>query len=223
MEKRLADEQKVSGCPAVRRDGSLLVTPSELHGGKLFLIVGPSGSGKGTVIKEISKKYPGFVYPVSYTTRGKRPGEVDGEVYHFVSKDEFKRMIKDEELLEYAIVHSDNYYGTSKKDILNPMETGAVVVREVDIQGFHSIQKIVPPKKMVSIFMKVSDLNDLKGRILMRGPLSDEELKRRLDSAAKELSQAGDCDYQVPNEWGKVKQCVGAVDKIIIDEIKDLY
>src|SRR3990167_4949869 len=223
MRGRLADEQKISGSPAALRDGSLLATPSELPGGKLFLIVGPSGSGKGTVIKEISKKYPGFVYPVSYTTREKRQGEADGEVYHFVSQDEFKRMIKDEELLEYAIVHSDNYYGTSKKDILEPMETGAVVVREVDIQGFHSIQKIVHRKKLVSIFMKVSDENDLRGRILRRGQLSEEELEKRMESARKELAHAGDCDYQVRNEWGKVSQCVNEVEQIILAEIKDLY
>lgn len=191
--------------------------------GKLFLIVGPSGSGKGTVIKALAKKFPGFVYPISYTTRAAREGENDGEVYHFVTREKFERMIKDGDFLEYAIVHSNNYYGTAKREIIDALEGGAVVIREVDIQGFHSIRKIIPKKNLVSIFMKVSDLNDLKGRILMRGPLSDEELKRRLDSAAKELSQAVDCDYQVRNEWGKVKECVGAVDKIILDEIKDLY
>ncbi|MEK7085865.1 MAG: guanylate kinase [Patescibacteria group bacterium] len=193
-----------------------------LHG-KLFLIVGPSGSGKGTVIKALEAKYPGFVFPISYTTRFAREGEEDGKVYHFVTRKKFEQMIKDGDFLEYAIVHSNNYYGTAKQEIVNALESGAVVIREVDIQGFHSIQKIIPKKNLTSIFMKVSDLNDLKGRILMRGALSDEELKRRLDSAAKELAQEGDCDYQVPNEWGKVKECVGAVDKIIIDEIKDLY
>ncbi len=193
-----------------------------LHG-KLFLIVGPSGSGKGTVIKALAAKYRGFVFPVSYTTRVAREGEKNGEVYHFVTRKKFEQMIKDGDFLEYAIVHSNNYYGTAKQEIVDALKSGAVVIREVDIQGFHSIQKIIPKKNLVSIFMKVSDLNDLKGRILMRGALSDEELKRRLDSAAKELAQEGDCDYQVPNEWGKVKQCVWAVDKIIIDEIKDLY
>ena len=90
--------------------------------GKLFLIVGPSGSGKGTVISELKVAHPDFVYPVSYTTRDMRDGEKNGEVYHFVSRDEFKRMIEDDELLEYAIVHSNNYYGTSKKDIVDSLE-----------------------------------------------------------------------------------------------------
>lgn len=191
--------------------------------GKLFLIVGPSGSGKGTVIKELKRRYPGFVYPVSYTTRRPRPGEKDGEVYHFVSREEFERMIEAEELLEYATVHSDNYYGTSKKDILDPLAGGAVVVREVDIQGFHSIRKLVEPDRLVSIFMKVSDEDDLRGRILRRGPISDDELQKRLNSAKKEIAQADQCDHQVENKWGEIAQSVNAVEKIILAEIKDLY
>lgn len=195
----------------------------EKYSGKLFLIVGPSGSGKGTVIKELSKKYSGFVYPVSYTTRVPRKGEQDGVVYNFVSREKFEKMIAEGDFLEYAIVHSNNYYGTSRKDILQALETGAVVIREVDIQGFKSIRKTLPKENLVSIFMKVSDENDLRQRILMRGELPEEELKRRLESARKELAQAGDCDYQVENKWGEVRACVSNVERIILEEIKNLY
>ncbi len=191
--------------------------------GKLFLIVGPSGSGKGTVIKALAAKYSGFFYPISYTTREPREREKDGEVYHFVPREKFEQMIKNEEFLEYAIVHSNNYYGTGKKEIVDALEGGAVVVREVDIQGFHSIRKIIPKENLVAIFMKVPNLTDLKGRILMRGAIEPEELQRRLDSAARELAQAGDCDYQVHNEWGKKKACVSEVEKIVLEEIKGLY
>jgi len=191
--------------------------------GKLFLIVGPSGSGKGTVIDEIEKQYPGFVFPVSHTTRDPRKGEVDGDTYHFTSKEKFKAMIEAGEFLEYAVVHSDNYYGTSKEDILGPLRQGSVVIREVDIQGFHSIRDLLPEENLVSIFMKVSDLEDLTQRILRRGELPKEELQRRLQSAQKELEQAKDCNYQVENQWGKIGECVRAVLKIILAEIKDLY
>lgn len=194
-----------------------------MFSGKLFLIVGPSGSGKGTVIKELSKKYSGFVYPVSYTTRVPRVGEKDAVVYNFVTRKKFEEMIAEGDFLEYAIVHSNNYYGTSKKNILQALERGAVIIREVDIQGFKSIQKIVPKENLVSIFMKVSDENDLRERILMRGMLPEEELGRRLESARKELAQAGDCDYQVENKWGEIRACVSNVERIILEEIKDLY
>lgn len=194
-----------------------------MYKGKLFLIVGPSGSGKGTVISRLKEKYSGFVYPISYTTREPRDGEAEGEVYHYISRDEFKKMIDEGEFLEYAIVHSNNYYGTSKKDILDPLKDGAVVIREVDIQGFHSIKEIVPNENLISIFMKVPDLEDLKARILRRGEMTDDELQRRMDSALKETSQADQCNYQVPNKWGEIDESVGAVEAIVLKEIEGMY
>jgi len=191
--------------------------------GKLFLIVGPSGSGKGTVIHELKKKFGGFIYPISYTTREIRDGEKPDDVYHFISKEKFEDMIKNDEFLEYAIVHSNNYYGTPKKDILDPVKNGSVVVREVDIQGFHSIQKLIPKENLVSIFMTVSNIEDLRGRIKRRAEISDEELERRLQSAQKEMAQGNDCDYRVENEWGKIKKCVNLVERIILAELKDWY
>jgi guanylate kinase len=198
------------------------VSENEGLRGLLVLIVGPSGSGKGTVIGKLKEKYPDFVYPVSSTTRAKRRGEKEGEVYNYISKSEFEKMIKNGEFLEYAIVHSNNYYGTLKSGIIEPLKEGAVVVREVDMQGFLSIKKIIPDKNLVSIFMKVPDLDDLKKRILRRGKMSDDELKRRMDSTIKEIAKAKECDYQVDNKWGKIDECVKNVEKIILKEIRNL-
>ena len=191
--------------------------------GKLVLIVGPSGSGKGTVISRLKVKYPGYVYPVSYTTREPREGETEGEVYHFISKEEFEKMIKDDGFLEYATVHSSDYYGTAKKEIMDALSQGAVVVREVDIQGFHSIKDLLPSENLITIFMEVTDQEDLKNRILKRGEMSDEEVERRMQSTLSEIAQADQCDYRVENKWGEVDRCVGDVEKIILNEIKDLY
>lgn len=191
--------------------------------GKLILIVGPSGSGKGTVINRLKQNFPGFVFPISYTTRDPREGEKDGDSYHFVTKEKFEQMIDAGEFLEHAIVHSDNYYGTNKEEIMGPLREGAVIVREVDIQGFHSIKELVPKENLLTIFMKVSSLEDLRGRILRRGKMSEEELQKRMDSTLKEIEQADECDYQVENKWGEIDQCVGNVATIILDEIKDLY
>lgn len=191
--------------------------------GKLFLIVGPSGSGKGTIINRLKKKYTGFFYPVSYTTRDPRPGEKDGDVYHFVTKKKFEERLAKGDFLEYAVVHSNNYYGTAKKKIMDALEGGAVIVREVDIQGFLSIAKIIPKKNLVSIFMKVADEEDLKQRILRRGDLPADELLIRMRSAKKEIAQAKLCDYEVENKWGEVDDCLFNVEQIILEEIKYLY
>ncbi|MFA6918143.1 MAG: guanylate kinase [Candidatus Gracilibacteria bacterium] len=191
-----------------------------LKAGKLFLIVGPSGSGKGTVIAELKGVFTAFVYPISYTTRKIREGEKPDDVYHFIAREEFEKMIKEDDFLEYAIVHSNEYYGTSKKDIMEALKAGKTVIREVDMQGFNSIKNIIPKEQLVSIFMKVSDLDDLKQRILRRGQMSDEELKRRMDSAIKEMAKASQCDYQVENRWGEIKQCVDYVEQIIRAELE---
>lgn len=189
--------------------------------GKLFLIVGPSGSGKGTVISLLKERYPQFVYPVSYTTRDPRPGEKEGEVYHYISKAEFEEGIGNGRFLEWAQVHKDNYYGTSKEQIVSALEAGQVVIREIDIQGFKSIQAELPKENLVSIFLEVTDLEDLKKRILGRGKLPDEEIQRRMESAMKEISQADLCDYRVDSKHGEIEACFKSVEEIILKEKQD--
>ncbi len=190
--------------------------------GKLFLIVGPSGVGKGTVIAHLKGRRPKFVYPISATTRSPRPGEKDGVVYHFVSHDEFKKMIEEGDLLEYAIVHNKEYYGTLKKPILKALKAGRTVIREVDMQGCESIQKVMPKENLISIFLTVPDRQDLIDRILKRGKLPEEEIKRRMKSAEKEFAKGGKvCDYQVPSLNNKIKECVDEVESIIMSEISN--
>jgi len=191
--------------------------------GKLFLIVGPSGTGKGSVIENLKRIYPGFVFPVSCTTREMREGEVEGKTYHYISKEEFETKIEVGDFLEYAIVHETNYYGTLLKEFTEPLERGACVVREVDMQGFESIRDIFPKENLVSIFIKVSDSVDLRQRILDRSPMTPDELDHRMKSFELEMAKADTCDYVVENENGKLGNTIRAVEKIILDEFKDMY
>ncbi|MBU0667946.1 guanylate kinase [Patescibacteria group bacterium] len=188
--------------------------------GLLFIICGPSGVGKGTVIRHLKKKYPWFKYPISHTTREIRPGEKDGEVYHFISREEFEKGIKEGKFLEWARVHETNYYGTLKKPIIEALKAGEVIVREVDVQGAHSMKKVVPAKNLVTIFLKAESKEKLLSRIAKRGELPQAEIRRRMRSAEREMDQADDFNYQVWNLQDQIRKCVGDVKKIIEAELK---
>jgi len=188
--------------------------------GLIFIISGPSGVGKGTVIRYLKKKYDWFQYPISHTTREIRPGEKDGEVYHFITKEEFERGIEAEEFLEWAQVHETNYYGTLKKPIMEALEAGEVVVREVDVQGAQSMKKVVPAKNLVTIFLKAESKEKLLSRIAKRGELPKAEIERRMRSAEKEMDQADDFDYQVWSLQDQIPKCVADTEEIVEAELK---
>lgn len=187
--------------------------------GKLFLIMGPSGSGKGSLIAELKKKHPEFVFPISVTSREKRKGEVDGDVYHFVSKEGFEKKIENDELLEWAVVHQNNCYGTLKKPIYDAIEKGQIVIREVDVQGFEMIREIIPVEQLVSIFIMPDSIENLVERIKNRSKISDEEVRRRVESSKKEIEKSDECDYVIHNSDGKLDEAVEEVEKIIESQI----
>ena len=186
--------------------------------GKLFLILGPSGSGKGVTIKCLRERFKHAVFPVSCTTRSPRPSEKDGEVYHFLSKEEFEKRLKAGEFLEWAIVHNDNYYGTLKKAILDAFEAGKMVVREVDMQGVQSIRRLLPREQVCAIFITTASWEILRDRIMRRNREPDEELERRNQSYVKEMEFSKQCDYVVESEEGKLGELCDKVCAIIDKE-----
>lgn len=187
--------------------------------GKLFLILGPSGSGKGTVMDYLRKEFPDAVFPISCTTRFPRPGENNGEVYHFLNREEFKKRIADGEFLEWAVVHNDNFYGTLKKPILNALASGKIVIREVDMQGVESIRKILPAGQVVAIFITAPSWENLKKRILGRSKIPEDELIQREKSFKREMEFSKKCDFVVMSEEGRIdKFCQETAD--ILRKIK---
>lgn len=183
--------------------------------GTLFLILGPSGSGKGTVIKHLRKVFSEAIFPVSCTTRPPRPNERQGEVYYFLTKEDFKKRLEAGDFLEWAMVHNDNFYGTLKKPITEALAAGKMVIREVDIQGVQSIEKLFPRAQVVSIFITAPSWENLKQRILKRSVLPGEELAEREKSFQKEMAFSSQCDFVVMSEEGKIAEYCGAVEKII--------
>ena len=183
--------------------------------GKLILILGPSGSGKGTIINYLKNKYKDFVFPASYTTREKRPNEIEGDAYHYISQSEFEEEIKQNKLLEWAIVHEDNSYGTDKNEIESALEKGQTIVREVDIQGVRSIWKILGKENVYTIFIAAQSWQDLERRIKNRANIDDNELEKRERSYHKEMEFADECDYIAPNVYGEIDKAFVDIDNIL--------
>jgi guanylate kinase len=188
--------------------------------GKLFLLVGPSGSGKSSVFLELKNKHPEYTYPLSATTRPMREGEKDGDIYHFFTRKQFEEGIKRGDFVEYALVHQSHYYGVIKKPLLEALKRGETVVREVDIQGFDSIRQQIPETNLITIFITVPDKQELIDRIVNRAAISKEELDKRLESMHREFSKARECDYLVENKHGALEDTVSSVEKIIDSETK---
>jgi len=163
----------------------------------ILVISAPSGTGKTTIIKELSKKEP-LRYSISHTTRPKRVEEIDGLHYHFVTKKEFQELNQGGAFLEVAYIH-DHWYGTSWKSLTMNNDSNQWLMLDIDTQGFSSIKRKVPD--IVSVFILPPNLEALKDRILNRQPNIDKkELELRLGLAKSEIAQAFDYDYTIFND-----------------------
>lgn len=169
------------------------VTPK----GVLLVVSGPSGAGKGTICQLLRDQLPDLGYSISVTTRQPRTGEVDGVNYFFKTVPEVKEMIAAGELLEYAEVYG-NYYGTPRKYVEDLLNSGRDVLLEIDIQGALQIKKRFP--EGVFVFIVPPSLDELSARIYKRGTDSEEVIKRRMASAAGELTYAQEYDYIIVND-----------------------
>lgn len=166
--------------------------------GVLIVLSGPSGVGKGTVRKALFEEPDvDFQYSISMTTRHPRDGEVDGEDYFFVTRDEFEQKIQDGEMLEYA-EYVGNYYGTPKSFIDDSLAAGKDVLLEIEVQGALQVKEKMP--EGAYIFLTPPDLQALKERLIMRGTEQPEVIERRVHAATKEIQMMANYDYAVVND-----------------------
>ena len=181
------------------------------YGGFLFVISGPSGVGKDTVVSEIKKLKHPYHYPITLTTRKPRIEEIDGTHYFFVNKTKFQELILQDQLLEWANVYGD-LYGVPKEPVYKALEKGTQVILKLDVQGALKIKSDFP--KSTLIFITAPD-SELKSRLIKRMTESNEEISQRLETAKKEKKMIREFDYKINNKNGNLKDTVSQINKII--------
>lgn len=177
--------------------------------GKLIVISGASGVGKGTVLKRIMEKRKDFSFSVSATTRPPRPGEEDGVHYYFVTKERFEEMIAQKAFLEYD-AHAANYYGTPRSQAEEKMERGHVLL-DIEPNGAKQVKEAAP--ESVLIFIMPPNLQELERRLRGRGDTSEDQIKLRMERAVWEMEQRHWYDYVVVND--EVERCTDEILNIL--------
>jgi guanylate kinase len=168
-----------------------------MRSGHLYIVSGPSGAGKGTLVKELGQRLPDLWVSVSATTRTPRPGERDGVDYFFLTSPEFEGRVRTGEFLEHAEVHG-NRYGTLRSAVERRLARGMDVILEIDPQGAFQVRKRMDRSRL--IFVKAPSTDDLEKRIRHRGAETDDQIRTRLETGRREMELEGSYDHVVIND-----------------------
>ncbi len=179
---------------------------------RLFIISGPSGVGKDSVLEKLNSQYPDARYVVTATSRAMRPGERDGTHYRFLDRADFERQIDEGQFLEHALVY-DNLYGVPRQDIVDGLAAGQHVIVKVDVAGAHTLRTLIG--NTVSIFMLPESMDALLNRLRARKTEDPEILARRFRTAAAEIDRASEFDYVVFNRGGRMAETVMSICSVI--------
>lgn len=186
--------------------------------GIVFVISGPSGSGKGTVVDILRKIYPNAGVSVSATSREPREGETEGVNYYYKTRDEFEKLIKNNEVLEYT-EYNGNYYGTLKSEAERIIGSGQDLILEIEVDGGRQIKKLLGDD-CVLIMLMAPNSDEQEKRLRERGTESDDVINGRLERTREEINEAAAYDYIVVNENKKSSECAGVIVSIIKAEHK---
>lgn len=183
--------------------------------GKLIVVSGPSGVGKGTVLKAMMAKKPGMAFSVSATTRAPRPGEEDGKDYYFVTRERFEQMIAEDGFLEYDN-HASNYYGTPRQQMEEKRSNGHVLL-DIEPNGAMAVKKAEP--NAVLVFIMPPSMEELEHRLRGRGDTSEEQIQMRMERAVWEMEQRFWYDHVVLND--DAQRCAAEILELIDGENAD--
>lgn len=183
-----------------------------MNKGKIFVISGPSGSGKDTLMAEIFKKRPDIKFSISSITRPMRVGEVEGQKYNFISREKFEEMLEKDMFLEHN-EFVGNYYGTPKQPVLDAAENGFNILIEVDVNGADQIRAKLP--QALSIFIMPPSVEVLMQRLSGRGTETEDIIAKRMESALSEMARSKEYDYIVINDdiQTAVDEIIAIIDK----------
>lgn len=179
-------------------------TQDQPRRGGVFVVSGPTAVGKGTVCGRLRELHPEIFVSVSATTRAPRPGEIEGVHYHFVDDETFDRMVAEDGLLEWAVVHQRARYGTPRQPVEDAVARGQVVVLEIDLQGARQIRQSYP--QATHIFLAPPSWDELVRRLVGRGTETPEQQQERLETAKRELAARTEFDEVVVN--GQIEETV---------------
>ena len=182
-----------------------------------IVLSSPSGAGKTTITKKISQKYPKIKISISHTTRKPRSNEIDGVDYHFVSKDKFENLIKENKFYEYAKIF-DNYYGTSKQSVNKLHKENYDVVFDIDWQGTKQLSKY-KELNLIKIFILPPNKKELKNRLINRNQDNNETVEKRLNQYENDIQHWSDYDYVLINQ--DLESCFNQIEKIIENHKKE--
>lgn len=181
--------------------------------GLIFIISGPAGSGKGTVVNIIRSRTESIGVSVSATTRDPRPGEVDGVSYHFITREKFLELLGKGEIIEHT-EYCANLYGTMRSEVERITGEGRDVILEIEVEGAMQVKELIGDG-VVTVMLAAPGAAELERRLRGRGTETEESIRRRMTRAKDELSCASKYDYFVTNETGRAEECADLVMKIM--------
>ena len=178
--------------------------------GRVFVITGPSGAGKGTLIRGLLERLPELELSVSATTRAPRPGERDGTHYHFMDTDEFERRVQDDEFVEHAS-YSGASYGTLRAELERRLHAGTPVVLEIEVQGARQVREAMP--EALAVFIAPPSRDALRARLVGRGTDTTEQIEQRMQTAERELEAQPEFAHVIVND--RLEQATDELERIV--------
>ena len=186
--------------------------------GAYILVVGPTGSGKNTLINAAREAIPGLAFAVSATTRAMREGEADGVNYHFLSRKEFMHRVGEGMFLEWA-EYGGNLYGTLRSEVEPAIASGSLILSDIELQGVRQVLENLPKEERVTIFIDAGPWEELVERITARAPMSEEDLARRHAHYDEEMAFKSEADFVISNRAGEREEAAASFIKILKDRL----